>query len=51
MTAIRQDLAENMTVVTISRKYGIPRTTLRDNLEGTNAAVLMPLWTEASGMS
>ena len=33
MTAIHQDLAENMTVVAISRKYGIPRTTLRDNLE------------------
>ena len=33
MTAIHQDLVENMTVVAISRKYGIPRTTLRDNLE------------------
>ena len=33
MTAIHQDLAENMTVVAISRKYGIPRTTLRDNIE------------------
>ncbi len=42
MTAIYQDLAENMTVVAIGRKYGIPRTTLRDNLERTNAAVLMP---------
>ena len=33
MTAIHQDLAENMTVAAISRKYGISRTTLRDNLE------------------
>ena len=40
-TAIHQDLAENMTVVAISRKYGIPRTTVRDNLERTPATVLM----------
>ena len=33
MTAIRQDLAENMTVAAISKKYGIPRMTLRDNIE------------------
>ena len=33
MTAIHQDLAENMAVVAIGRKYGIPRTTLRDNIE------------------
>ena len=39
MTAIHQDLAENMTVVAISRKYGIPRTTLRDNLEGAEGKV------------
>ena len=29
MTAIRQDITENMTVAAISKKYGIPRTTLR----------------------
>ncbi len=39
MTAINQDLAENMTVVAISRKYGIPRTTLRDNLEMAESKV------------
>ena len=33
MTAIHQDLAENMTVAAIGKKYGIPRTTLRDNIE------------------
>ena len=33
MMAIRQVLAENMTVEAISKKYGIPRTTLRDNIE------------------
>ena len=33
ITAIRQDLADDMTVAAISKKYGIPRTTLRDNLE------------------
>ena len=33
MTAIRQDLSDNMTVAAISKKYGIPRTTLRDNIE------------------
>ena len=37
MTAIRQDIAENMTVAAIGKKYGIPRTTLRDNLERANA--------------
>ena len=36
MTAIRQDLAESMTVAAISKKYGIPRTTLRDNIERAN---------------
>ena len=35
MTAIQQDLAEQMSVAAISRKYGIPRTTVRDNLERT----------------
>ena len=39
MTAIHQDLAENMAVVAISRKYGIPRTTLRDNLERSGKKV------------
>ena len=39
MTAIHQDLAENMTAVAISRKYGIPRTTLRDNIERTESKV------------
>ena len=39
MTAIHQDLAENMTVMAISRKYGIPRTTLRDNLERSGKKV------------
>ena len=33
ITAIRQDLADNMTVAAIGKKYGIPRTTLRDNIE------------------
>ena len=33
MMAIHQDLAENMMVAAISKKYGIPRTTLRDNIE------------------
>ena len=37
MTAICQDLADNMTVAAIGKKYGIPRTTLRDNLERANA--------------
>ena len=41
MTAIQQDLAEQMSVAAISRKYGIPRTTVRDNLERTPATVLM----------
>lgn len=36
MTAIHQDLAEKMTLAAIGRKYGIPRTTLRDNLERAN---------------
>ena len=40
MTAIRQDLAENMTVAAISKKYGIPRTTLRDNIERAGTRVL-----------
>ena len=33
MRAIHQDLAEDMTVLAISGKYGIPRTTLRDNIQ------------------
>ena len=37
MTAIRQDLADNVTVAAIGMKYDIPRTTLRDNLERANA--------------
>ena len=32
LTAIHQDLADNMTVAAIGKKYGIPRTTLRDNI-------------------
>ena len=32
MTAINQDLAEQMTLAAIGRKYGIPRTTLRDSI-------------------
>ena len=30
--AIRQDLADNMTVAAISKKYGIPRTALHDSI-------------------
>ena len=33
ITAIRQYPSENMTVAAISKKYGITRTTLRDNIE------------------
>ena len=39
MTAIRHDLAENMTVAAISKKYGIPRTTLRDSIERTGMRI------------
>ena len=39
MTAIRQDLADDMTVAAISKKYGIPRTTLRDNIQKAGAEV------------
>ena len=39
MTAIRQDLADNMTLVAIGKKYGIPRTTLRDNIDRTEREV------------
>ena len=33
LTAIRQDLGENISVAAISKQYGIPRTTLRNALE------------------
>ena len=33
LTAIRQDLGENISVAAISKQYGIPRTTLRNTLE------------------
>ncbi len=36
MSAIHQDLAAKMTMAAIGRKYGIPRTTLRDNLARAN---------------
>ena len=39
MMAIRQDLAESMTVAAISKKYGIPRTTLRDSIERTGMRI------------
>ena len=39
MTAIRQDIDENMTVAAISKKYDIPRTTLRDNIERAGRVV------------
>ena len=39
MTAIRQDLADNMTVAAIGKKYGIPRTTLRDNIDRAGRGV------------
>ena len=39
ITASRQDLAEDMTVAAISKKYGIPRTTLRDNIERAETRV------------
>ena len=39
MTAIHQDLADNLKVVAISRKYGIPSTTLRDSIERTETKV------------
>ena len=39
MTAILQDLTDNMTVAAISKKYGIPRTTLCDNIERTGTRV------------
>ena len=37
--AIHHDPAENLTVVAISRKYGIPRTTLCDNIERARITV------------
>lgn len=37
MSAIHQDLAADMTIAEVGRKYGIPRTTLRDNLARANA--------------
>ena len=39
MTAIRQDLVDKMTVAAISKKYGIPRTTLRDNIQRAGTEV------------
>ena len=39
LSAIRQDLADDMTVAAISKKYGIPRTTLRDNIERAETRV------------
>ena len=39
MTAIREDMADNMTVAAISKKYGIHRTTLRDNIEGPGVTI------------
>ena len=39
ITAARQDLAEDMTVAAISQKYGIPRTTVRDNIERSGMRV------------
>ena len=39
MTAIHQDLAEKMTVTAINKKYGIPRTTLRDNIDRAGSGV------------
>ena len=39
MTAIRQDLAENMTVGVISCKHCIPGRTLRDNIESAGILV------------
>ena len=36
LCAIRQDLAEEMSMAAISKKYGIPRTTIRDSLERAN---------------
>ena len=37
MSAIHQDLAAKMTMAAVGRKYGIPRSTLRDYLARANA--------------
>ena len=33
LTAIREDLADEMPVATVARKYGVPRSTLRGALD------------------
>ena len=35
LTAIRQDLADEMAVAAVARKYGVPRSTLRGTLSRT----------------
>ena len=39
ITVVRQDLAEYMIVSAISQKYGIPRTTVRGNIERSGMRV------------
>ena len=36
MSAIHQDLAAKMTMAAVGEKYGIPRTTIRNNLARAN---------------
>ena len=36
LTAIRQDLADDMPVAAVARKYGVPRSTLRGALDRTD---------------